>query len=92
VVQDFTGSKGDPKTYNLKLDHTYSNITDTRQLLVPDVLRTLYTAGLQNLARLLPGDFGDALAAGVDGMTKLGTKTGQFFKGLFGKLEQSQKP
>jgi hypothetical protein len=92
VVQDFTGSKGDLKTYNLKLDHTYSNITDTRQLLVPDVLRTLYTAGLQNLARLLPGDFGDALAAGVDGIAKIGTKTGHFFKGLFGKLEQSQKP
>ncbi|HZZ18609.1 MAG TPA: hypothetical protein VFE25_04535 [Opitutaceae bacterium] len=100
VVEDDTGSKPDRKTYNLNIDHSYTNVSDARQLLVPDVVHTLYAFGLHHdTARLLPGDFGVALADAVDGVSAVGSKvkdatrkTGEYFKGLFDKLEQSPKP
>lgn len=74
-------------------------MTDTRQLLVPGVVRTLQSFGLHHdVARLLPGDFGAALAAAVGGVAQVGEgvkdtvkKAGQDLKGLFEKLEQSPK-
>lgn len=100
VVEDDTGSKPDRKTYNLNIDHTYNNVTDARQLLVPDVVHTLYAFGLHHdTASLLPGDFGVALATAVDGVAAVGSKVkgvtskaGEYFKGLFDKLEHSPKP
>jgi len=100
VIEDDTGSRQDKKIYNLNLDHSYTNVSDARQLLVPDVVRTLYSFGLHHdTARLLPGDFGAALATAVDGVAVVGSKvkdatqkTREFFKGLFDKLEQSPKP
>ena len=100
MIEDDTGSKPDKKTYNLNLDHSYTNVSDARQLLVPDVVHTLYSFGLHHdTAKLLPGDFGVALATAVDGVTLVGArvkdatqKTGEYLKGLFDKLEQSPKP
>jgi hypothetical protein len=100
VIEDDTGSKPDRKTYNLNLDHSFTNVSDARQLLVPDVVHTLYSFGLHHdTAKLLPGDFGVALATAVDGVTVVGAKvkdatqkTGEYLKSLFDKLEQSPKP
>jgi hypothetical protein len=100
VVRDYTGFNAEKKDFDLNIDHTYANVTDSRQLLVPDVVKSLYSFGLHHdVARLLPGDFGTALAAAVDGVAQVGSKvkdatqkTGDFFKGLVDKLEQSPKP
>jgi hypothetical protein len=100
VIEDYTGFNADKRIYNLNIDHTYTNVTDPRQLLVPDVVRTLYSFGLHHdAARLLPGDFGVALADAVDGVANVGSKVkdashkaGEYLKGLFDKLEQSPKP
>jgi hypothetical protein len=100
IVEDDTGSKPDRRIYNLNIDHAYTNVTDARQLLVPDVVHTLYAFGLHHdTAKLLPGDFGVALADAVDGAAAVGSKlkdatqkTGDYFKSLFDKLEQSPKP
>jgi hypothetical protein len=100
VLQDYTGFNAEKKTYPLNIDHTYANVTDSRQLLVPDVVKTLYNFGLHHdMARLLPGEFGEALATAVDGFSQVGSKVkdvghkaGDFFKGVVDKLEQSPKP
>jgi len=100
VIEDYTGFNPEKKVYNLNIDHAYTDVSDARQLLVPDVVRTLYSFGLHHdTARLLPGDFGVALAAGVDGVAQVGSKvkdvthkTGEYLKGLLDKLEQSPKP
>ena len=96
VVADYSGSKLDEKSYNLHIDQTYTNVTSARQLLVPDVLQRLRTFGLHHdIARLLPGDFGKALAGAVGGATQgvheVMKKTGETIKGMFDKLEQSPK-
>ena len=88
------------KTYNLNIDHTFSNMTDPKQLLVPEVVRSLYSFGLRrDTEQLLPGDFGRALADAVGAAAHVGAKlkdatqkTGEYFKGLLDKLEQSAKP
>src|ERR1019366_8663752 len=36
VVAAFSGSRKDERTYDLRIDHNFSNVTDPRQLLVPD--------------------------------------------------------
>lgn len=100
VIGDYTGGKSDRKTYALDIDHTYLNVTDSKQLLAPDVVRTLYSFGLHHdVAQLLPGEFGRALAGAVDGAAQVGSKvkdvsqkSGEYLKGLFDKLEQSPKP
>jgi hypothetical protein len=100
VVEDYTGFNPEKRIYNLHIDHAYTNVSDPRQLLVPDVVRTLYSFGLHHdTARLLPGDFGVALADAVDGVAQVGSKvkdvtqkTGEYLKGLLDKLEQSPKP
>jgi hypothetical protein len=99
VLQDYTGFNAEKKDYALNIDHSYVNVTDSRQLLVPDVVRTLYKFGLHHdMAKLLPGEFGEALAAAVDGFSQVGSKVkdagqkaGDFLKGVVDKLEQSPK-
>jgi hypothetical protein len=100
VIADYSGSKPDETTYNLNIDHTYANVSSPRQLLVPEVVRSLYSFGLHHdAATLLPGDFGRALADAVGGAADVGAKlkdagqkAGKYLKGLFDKLEQSAKP
>jgi hypothetical protein len=100
VLQDYTGFNAEKKSYALNIDHTYANVTDSRQLLVPDVVKTLYNFGLHHdMARLLPGEFGEALAAAVDGVSQVGSKVkdvthkaGDLIRGVVDKLEQSPKP
>jgi hypothetical protein len=100
VIADYSGGRHDEAAYRLNMDHTFSDVSDPRQLLVPDVVRSLYTFGLrQDTAKLLPGDFGRALAEAVGGVAQVGgklkdaeKKTGEYLKGLFDKLEQTAKP
>lgn len=100
VVADYSSGKADEKSYDLHIDRTFTNVTDARQLLVPDVVRTLYSFGLHHdFAQLLPGDFGVALGDAFDGVADVGSrlkdagkKAGNYVKGLFDKLEQSAKP
>jgi hypothetical protein len=99
VVADFSGGKPDEKSYSLHIDRIYNNVTSARQLLVPDVMQTLHSFGLRHdIASLLPGDFGKALAVAVGNAAALGTgvkdavkKTGEGLKGFFEKLEQTPK-
>jgi hypothetical protein len=99
-VADYTGMATDKKVYKLNIDQTYTNITDPRQLLVPKVVNTLYSFGLHHdFAKLLPGEFGQALADTVGGAAHVGSmlksavqKTGDSLKGTLDKLEQSPKP
>lgn len=100
VIADYSGGKADQTEYPLNIDHTYANVSDARQLLAPEVVRSLRSFGLHHdAAQLLPGEFGRALGAAVGGAAQLGAKvkdagqqTGQYLKGLFEKLEQSAKP
>ena len=100
VIADYTGSRPEVKAYALGIDHRFSNVSDPAQLLVPDVVRSLYAFGLRrDTEQLLPGAFGTALADAVGAAAHVGTKlkdatqrTGDYFKGLLDKLEQSSKP
>ena len=88
------------KDYDLHIDHTFSNVSSPRQLLVPDVVRSLYPFGAhRDVARFLPGEFGTALGDAVGGAAQAGAKlkdagkkAGDYLKGLLDKLEQSAKP
>jgi hypothetical protein len=99
-IADYTGLATDKKTYNVNIDHSYTNVTNLRQLLVPDVVNTLYSFGFHHdFAKLLPGDFGQALADTVGGVAHLGgmikntvEKTGSTLKGAIDKLAPTQKP
>jgi hypothetical protein len=99
-VEDFTGSKSDKKVYKLDIDQSYTNVSDPKQLLVPEVVKTLHSFGLHHdVEQLLPGDFGRALAAAVGGFAQVGSalkgavqKTGETLKGALDKLDQSPKP
>ncbi len=100
VIADYSGPKPDETTYSLNIDHTYSNVSQAKQLLVPEVVRSLYSFGLHHdAAQLLPGEFGRALADAVGSAAHVGAKlkgAGQkaqeYLKGLLDKLEQSGKP
>ncbi len=100
VVADYTKPNADEKSYGLHLDTTFNNVSDARQLLVPEVVRSLYAFGLhRDVSQLLPGEFGKALADAVGGAAQVGTrlkdaskKASDYFKGVLDKLEQSAKP
>jgi hypothetical protein len=93
VVVDFSGSKKDEKVYALHIDETFINVADSRQLLVPQVLRNLQSFGLHHdIAQLLPGDFGKALAGAVGSLKDTAAKTGSYLKSFLDKLEQKPNP
>jgi hypothetical protein len=96
VVADYSGAQPDERTYDLRIDQTYTDVTNPRQLLVPGVVRSLHTFLLRHdVARLLPGDFGSALAAAVgdaahikEEVKEAKKKAEKLLKGLLEKLEQ----
>jgi hypothetical protein len=92
-VADYTGSSTEKKSYKLKIDQTYNDVTNPRQLLVPSVINSLYAFGLHHdIAKLLPGDFGQALADTVGGVAHIGSSIKKSLKDALDKLEQSPKP
>jgi hypothetical protein len=100
VVADYTGSKSYEKSYDLRIDQTYTDVIDSRQLLTPDVVKRMHSFGLHHeVSELLPGDFGTALADAVGGAAQVEAKvqetvikTGDAVKGALDKLDQSPKP
>jgi hypothetical protein len=100
VVVDYSGSKTEEKVYKLNIDQSYTDVTDPKQLLVPSVLRSLYAFGLHHdIAQLLPGDLGEALAGALGGAAHAGSelkgvvqKAGDSLKQAFDKLDHSSKP
>jgi hypothetical protein len=92
-VADYTGMATDKKSYKLNIDQTYNDVTNPRDLLVPSVVKTLYSFGFHHdIAKLLPGDFGQALADTLGGMAHVGNSIKNSLKGAWDKLEQSPKP
>jgi hypothetical protein len=93
VVADYTGSNPQVKTYRLNLDQTYHDVSDPRQLLVPQVVNTLYAFGLRHgISQLLPGEFGVALGDAFGGVSAITSKGRDLLKGVFDKLDHSSKP
>lgn len=100
VVADYSGKATDEKSYNLRIDQEFTNISSPNQLLIPPVVHSLTSFGLHHdVAGLLPGEFGKALAGAVGGATTVGIKikdategTGSYLKGVLDKLEQKAKP
>jgi hypothetical protein len=89
VVADYTGAKPEEKSYGLHIDRIYNNVTSPRQLIVPDVMQTLRSFGLHHdIAALLPGDFGKALATAVGSAAAVGSGVKNAVKGFWEKLEQ----
>jgi hypothetical protein len=100
VVLDESGSKSDKSTYDLHIDDAFNNVTGPGQLLVPSIIKDLHAFGLHHdVSGLLPGEFGNALAAAVGGAATVGGKikdaatgAGDYLKGALDKLEQKAKP
>ncbi len=101
VLADYSGAKPDVRDYHLAVDQHYENVTDTKQLLVPEVLRRVSAENLgPALGRLVPGEFGRALGntareAAKSGEALLQDASGQavdLLRGLREKLEETRKP
>ena len=101
VLADYSSAKPDVREYNLGVDQRYENVTDAKQLLVPEVLRKVSAENLgPALGRLVPGDFGralgetarDAAKSGEALLKDAGGKATDLLRGLREKLEDSKKP
>lgn len=101
VLEDHTTAKPLIQEHALALDQRYDNVTDARQLLVPEVLRRVAAENLGPvLGVLVPGDFGRALREAARTATDRGAtlfkeaeqKGADLFKGLREKLEETRKP
>lgn len=101
VIADYSGEKPVVQEHVLGLDQRYENVTDAKQLLVPEVLRGLAAVDLgPTLGRLVPGELGRALgdkvragaAQGTEVLKEAGLQAADLLKGLREKLEESRKP
>ena len=101
LVADDSPAKPEVREYKLALDQHYENVTEAKQLLVPDVLRRVAAENLgPALAKLVPGDFGralgdsarDAAKSGEALLKDAGDKATDLLHGLREKLEQTKKP
>lgn len=92
-IEDYSGSNPYKKVYRLNIDQSYTNVSSAGQLLVPQVVHTLYSFGLRrDIAQLLPGDFGKALAGAIGGASAVGSDLTGALKKAIDKLEQRPKP
>jgi hypothetical protein len=101
VIADYSGVKPVVQEHALGLDQRYENVTEAKQLLVPEVLRGLAAVDLgPTLGRLVPGELGRALgdkvragaAQGAEAFKEAGLQAADLLKGLREKLEESRKP
>ncbi len=101
VIVDYSGGAPAVQEFNLGLDQRYENVTEAKQLLVPEVLRGLAAVDLgPTLGRLVPGELGRALgdkvragaAQGTEAFKEAGLQAADLLKGLREKLEESRKP
>ena len=101
VLADYSGAKTEVKEFNLAVDQHYENVTEPKQILVPEVLRKVAAENLGPLlGRLVPGDLGrtlgdtarDAAKSGEALLKDAGAQATDLFHGLREKLEQTKKP
>jgi hypothetical protein len=87
VFSDFEGDKPVERTYQLNIDQSYSNVSDWRQLLVPNLMKSIKPGLLELMVRLFPGNFGHAISSAFSelGMEikATGKRTESFLKSLF---------
>lgn len=99
VIVDHSSRLPRSREYRLKLNQSYSDVTEVRQLLAPAALQSLAPVA-EALTGLVPGDLGSAIGDAVKGATKAGEnllkasgrKAGEKAKGYFDALEESRKP
>lgn len=95
LVADYTRREPVISEYPLKLDRTFDNVTDTRQLMLPASLDQLFALG-GAVGGLLPQELAEAvdraLRAGSDVMRELGRRNPSVFGGFTDTLEESKKP
>jgi hypothetical protein len=93
-VADYTGSKPVISDIPLNLDRRFSNVSDSRQLLLPVTLDQVFDLG-GAIGGLLPEDIGrmldSALRSGTD-LLKQASQAGKVFDGFSDTLEESKKP
>lgn len=94
-LMDYSGKKAAPsiREVNLNIDHTYTDITDAKQLLT-GALPGINAIG-SVMSALIPGGLGKAIGGAMQGPVDLmkgtGKKTMDIFKGVFEKLEEKPK-
>lgn len=95
VLADYSGAKPVVNDYPVKLDRTFTNVTDSRQLLLPDSLAQLFALG-GAVGSLLPEDIGkvldNALHSGRDLLQGVRRPDTEAFHGFSDALEESKKP
>jgi len=101
LVANDSPAKPEIHEYKLAVDQSYENVTDLKQLLVPDVLKRVAAENLgPALARLVPGDFGRALGdtareaakSGEAALQDAGAQATDRLRSLREKLEEKKKP
>lgn len=100
VLADYTGAIPKVEDYPLGLDQSYENVTEAKQLLVPEVLRRVAAANLGPALAWVSGDFGRTLRERaretVDRSAELlkgaEQRGADLFRGLREKLEENKKP
>ncbi len=95
LVADYTRREPVISEYQLKLDRTFENVTEMRQLMLPASLDQLFVLG-GAVGGLLPQELADAvdhaLRAGSDVKRELGRRNPNIFNGFTDTLEESKKP
>lgn len=101
VIVDYSGGAPAVQEFNLGLDQRYENVTEAKQLVVPEVLRKVASADLGPiLGRFVPGEVGRALGAaareaatgGTELLKGAGQRANDLLKGMREKLEETKKP
>ena len=101
VLADYSGAAPGVKQYDLAVDQHYEDVTEPKQILVPEVLRRVAAENLGPLlAGLVPGDLGRVLGdsarsaarSGEALIKDAGSQATDLLHGLREKLEQSKKP
>jgi uncharacterized protein involved in outer membrane biogenesis len=99
VIADHSTRLPRSREYRLRLNQSYRDVTDVKQLLAPAALQSLAPVA-EALTGLVPGDLGQAIGDTVKNATKAGEKllrstgrkAGEKVKGYFDALEESRKP
>jgi len=95
TVADYSGRRPVVHDYPLKIDRSYQNVTDSRQLKLPATLDQVFALG-GALGELLPEDVGrlldEAVQTGSNFLKRGGRPDENAFNGVSDTLEESKKP
>lgn len=94
-IVDYTRREPVVRDYPIKLDRKFTNISDSRQLVMPGSLDQLFALG-QAVGTLLPEEVGQALEnamrSGTDALRELTRRNRPVMPGFTDALEESKKP